>query len=80
VRALHRLEATDVAHVSFDDFQGAESLNPPVTAVSQAPDRLGRQAAELLFDRINGDAGPPRRIVLPLRLIVRGSGELPPRE
>ncbi len=79
VRALHLRGATDVAHVSFDDFQGAESLNPPVTAISQAPDRLGRQAAELLFGRIEGDAGPPRRVVLPLKLIVRGSGELPPR-
>ena len=28
--------------------------------------------------RINGDAGPPRRVVLPLKLIVRGSGELRP--
>jgi LacI family transcriptional regulator len=79
VRALHLRERTDVAHVSFDDFQGAESLNPPVTAISQEPTQLGRQAAELLFDRINGEAGPPRRVVLPLKLIVRGSGELPPR-
>jgi LacI family transcriptional regulator len=80
VRALHLRERTDIAHVSFDDFQGAESLNPPVTAISQEPERLGHHAARVLFDRINGDTGPPRRIVLPVKLIVRGSGELRPPE
>lgn len=78
VRALHLSDRTDIAHVSFDDFFGAESLNPPVTAISQDPQRLGREAAALLFDRINGATGPPRRVVLPVQLIVRGSGELRP--
>jgi Transcriptional regulators len=78
VRALHLSGRTDVAHVSFDDFHAAESLNPPVTAISQDPQRLGRRAAELLFDRINGETAPPRRVVLPVRLIIRGSGELSP--
>ncbi len=78
VRALHLRERTDVAHVSFDDFEAAESLNPPVTAIYQDPQRLGYHATELLFERINGRTGPPRRVVLPVKLIVRGSGELPP--
>ncbi len=78
VRALHQSGRTDLAHVSFDDFTGAESLTPPVTAVYQDPQRMGRQAATLLFDRINGDTTPSRRVLLPVRLIVRGSGELPP--
>jgi LacI family transcriptional regulator len=78
VRALHRTERTDVAHVSFDDFEGADSLDPPVTAISQEPARLGRQAAELLFERIAGATGPPQRVVLPVKLLVRGSGEIRP--
>jgi LacI family transcriptional regulator len=78
VRALHQRERTDIAHVSFDDLQVAESLNPPVTAVHQDPYRLGQQAATLLFDRLGGQNGPSRRVVLPVKLIVRGSGELRP--
>jgi LacI family transcriptional regulator len=78
VRALHQRDRTDIAHVSFDDFEAAESLNPPVTAIHQDPSGLGRQAAALLFDRLGGETGPPRRVVLPVRLIVRGSGELRP--
>jgi LacI family transcriptional regulator len=78
VRALHQRGRTDIAHVSFDDFQAADSLTPPVTAIYQDPQALGRQAAELLFNRLNGDTSPPQRVVLPVKLIIRGSGELPP--
>jgi LacI family transcriptional regulator len=40
------------------------------------PAELGRAAAELLFSRMAGDARPPQRIVIPTRLIQRGSGEI----
>jgi LacI family transcriptional regulator len=77
VRALHDLRARGrVAHVGFDDVPLADALEPGLTVVAQGPYALGRAAAELLFARVDGDAGPPRRVVLPTRLIARGSGEL----
>jgi LacI family transcriptional regulator len=63
------------ALVGFDDFELADLLDPPVTVVSLDPAELGKAAAELLFARLDGDREPPRRIVLPARLIARGSGE-----
>jgi LacI family transcriptional regulator len=66
------------ALVGFDDFELADLLDPPVSVVSLDPADLGRAAAELLFARLDGDREPPRRIVLPVRLIPRGSGEVPP--
>jgi len=63
------------ALVGFDDFELADLLDPPVTVVALDPAELGRVAAELLFARMDGDREPPRRIVLPARLIPRGSGE-----
>jgi LacI family transcriptional regulator len=78
VRALHRSGRTDIAHVSFDDFDGAEALTPPVTVVYQDPALMGRRAAELLFERIDGVGVPARHVVLPTELIPRGSGELLP--
>jgi LacI family transcriptional regulator len=39
---------------------------------------MGRVAAELLFQRLDGDHGEPRRVVLPTTAILRGSGEIPP--
>lgn len=77
VLALRALVGTKnrPALVGFDDFELADLLNPPVTVVALDPAELGRAAAELLFARLDGDREPPRRVVLPARLIARGSGE-----
>jgi LacI family transcriptional regulator len=39
---------------------------------------VGRCAAELLLARLQGGAGPPQRVLLPTRLVIRGSGEIGP--
>jgi LacI family transcriptional regulator len=80
VRALHELGLQhSIALVGFDDVALADAIDPPLTVVAQDPAGLGRAAAERLFARLDGDAGPSQRLDLPTRLIVRGSGELPPR-
>jgi LacI family transcriptional regulator len=78
VLALHALASLDVtlAVIGFDDFELADLLR--VTVVAQDPAELGRQAAELLFRRMDGDSAPSRRIVIPTRLMARGSGEVAP--
>ena len=79
VLALQRAERTDVAVVGFGDFPMAAALAPAVTVVDQDPAGLGRIAVERLLTRIeNPQAEPRRRTVLPVHLIPRGSGELPP--
>ncbi|MGO4423232.1 substrate-binding domain-containing protein, partial [Streptomyces sp. MCAF7] len=67
-----------VALVGFDDFELADLLSPGITVIAQDSAQLGRTAADLLFRRLDGAGGEPRRVVLPTRLITRGSGELPP--
>ena len=79
VLALQQAERTDVAVVGFGDFPMAAALAPAVTVVDQDPAGLGRIAVERLVQRIEDPrAEPRRRTVLPVRLIPRGSGELPP--
>jgi LacI family transcriptional regulator len=79
VRALRRLGLEhDVALVGFDDVPLAPGLRPGVTVVAQDPRAIGRQAAELLFSRIDGHTGPPRHVVVAVKLIARGSGEISP--
>jgi LacI family transcriptional regulator len=73
IRAAQR----SVAVVGFDDFELADLLEVPVSVIGYDPAELGRAAAELLFSRMAGDARPPQRIVIPTRLIQRGSGEIP---
>ena len=79
VRALHSLGLHEqVALVGFDDIVLADAVSPGLTVVAQDPGGLGRAAAELLFERLDGFDGPSRRVELPTRLIARGSGELAP--
>ena len=63
------------AYVGFDDFGLAEVFNPGVTVVRYDTARLGRAAVDLLLDR---SGRSPRRVRVPVELVVRGSGEIPP--
>lgn len=83
IGAIHALRELgmrhDVALVGFDDVPLSDTLEPAVTVVAQDPRAIGRRGAELLFDRLDGSAAPTRRVVVPTRLIARGSGEIRPR-
>jgi LacI family transcriptional regulator len=65
-----------VALLGFDDLILADLLDPAVSVVVQDPRTVGRIAAELLFDRLAGYDGPTRHVVVPTRLVTRGSGEI----
>lgn len=79
LRALHhRGLAGTVALVAFDDFPLSDVVRPGVTVVAQDPELMGETAAELLFSRREGYAGPARTVVIPARLVPRGSGEITP--
>jgi LacI family transcriptional regulator len=78
-RALHKLELHHrIALVGFDDVLLADLLEPAITVIAQDPSAMGRKAAEQLFRRIDGDQSPSVHVVVPTRLIARGSGELAP--
>ena len=71
LRALGRAAAR-TAVVGFDDLELAELLAAPLSVVSYDAADLGRLAAELIVRRLTGDSGPPRHVVLPTTLVVRG--------
>jgi LacI family transcriptional regulator len=78
IHALRRFGAQRrVALVGFDDIPLADALEPSVTVVAQRPVALGRAAADLLFARIDGSAGPARHVVVDTDLIERDSTRLP---
>lgn len=76
VRAL-RLVRARLALVGFDDFELADLLQPPVTVVAQDPAALGRTAADRLFGRLAGEAPGTDPVIVPTRLLVRGSSPAP---
>ena len=81
IRALRELGLHHTtALVGFDDFTLADLLEPGVTVIAQNPQRIGALAAERIFARLDGDDTGELTYVVPTKLIVRGSGEIRPRE
>jgi len=64
----------DVAVIGFDDSPVGPHTDPPLSTVHQPVEQMGRQMTRLLLARIGGDTVTDLEIVLPTRLIVRGSG------
>lgn len=63
----------DIALVGFDDMPFAARTDPPLTTVRQPIQRMGAAAAEALIDLIEHPESEPRRIILPIELVVRTS-------
>jgi len=61
-----------IAVAGFDDVELAALLPHPVTLVTYDAIAMGAHAAELLFARIKGSAGPPKRSVHRTTLVTRG--------
>jgi LacI family transcriptional regulator len=79
IPALQALGRVGIALVGFGDFPLANALTPALTVIDQDPHQLGLLAAERVFARIDTPGRRLRRkTILPVRLIPRGSGELPP--
>ncbi len=69
----------DLSVASFDDVDIAAHLMVPLTTVAQDTYGLGRRAAELLIERIEGYNGPPRQQSMATQLRVRASTAPPSR-
>jgi GntR family transcriptional regulator of arabinose operon len=78
-RMLGMVVPEDLSLVGFDDdaIIGA-LLDLPLTAVGQDAQGIGKRAAELLIERIQGYSGSRREESLPTELKVRGSTVAPP--
>ena len=64
----------DIAVVGAGDVAYGDLLRVPLTTVSWSKAEQGRRAAELLLDQMGPNPdGPFQRVVIPPRLVVRGS-------
>ena len=59
--------------VGFDDIPMAELSAVPLTTVRQPQVEMGRQAAQLVLERISGNKSLPRRVIFDAELVIRGS-------
>ncbi len=65
---------SDIALVCFDDYPYVTGFFPFLTVVSQSAYEMGANAAQLLLSRLKSPVPlKPRRVVLPVRLVIRYS-------
>jgi LacI family transcriptional regulator len=77
LRSLGRAVGTDVAVVGFNDISIAADLSPPLTSIRSPLREIGREAVELVLERLqqpDADAAPAQTR-LPAQLIVRESSD-----
>jgi LacI family transcriptional regulator len=63
----------DVSLVTVDDSQWLEAISPGITVVERPVDELAREAVDQLISLIEEPNQKPKKIVLPTKLLVRGS-------
>jgi DNA-binding LacI/PurR family transcriptional regulator len=63
----------DIAIIGFSNDKITRIVNPPMTTVDQPSREMGKKAAEIMIEMIEGNPIKPTTVVMPTRLIVRGS-------
>ena len=63
----------DVSVVGYNDMPFVDRFRPPLTTVRVPHYELGATAAELMLEQLGGTDLPPRQLLLPPELVVRGS-------
>ena len=63
----------DVALVTFDDYDFVSVVYPPVTSLKRIDLEMGRVAAELLYERIEGKEGDFKVVRIESELVIRNS-------
>jgi DNA-binding LacI/PurR family transcriptional regulator len=62
----------DLSIVGFDDVPEAALSDPPLTTIHVSAVENGRMAARILLE-----GGPPRQVLVPVKLVVRDSTSSP---
>ncbi|GFZ93272.1 LacI family DNA-binding transcriptional regulator [Dyella caseinilytica] len=63
----------DFALTGFDDIAEAAVSAPPLTTLAVTPRARGRQAAELILQRLQDPSSSPRQTIVPVQLLIRES-------
>ncbi len=63
----------DLSVVGFDDMEISAYYDPPLTTMAVPAYEMGRLAAKILIENIQGEGKTPQQYILDTNLIVRGS-------
>jgi len=63
----------ELGFVGFDEAEWSPLIGPGLSTIAQPTAEIGRSAADCLIERLRGLDVPPRELLLPGELVVRGS-------
>lgn len=63
----------DVCVVGMDNIDICTLVKPKISSVAISQEEIGRAAAEIIFERINGSTAPKKSMIFQPRLVVRES-------
>jgi LacI family transcriptional regulator len=63
----------DISIIGFDNVPRAAFTSPPRTTVAQPIEEIGKVATDLLIKRTSGSSRPSQRVILNVKLVIRGS-------
>ncbi|WP_083988236.1 GntR family transcriptional regulator [Companilactobacillus ginsenosidimutans] len=72
IRSLKMRVPEDISVIAFDNYQLSQYLSPKLSTVEHPKEKMGRDAAKMLFDIMNGDH-QPESIKYDPQLILRES-------
>jgi DNA-binding LacI/PurR family transcriptional regulator len=67
----------DLSVIGFDNITMTNYTDPPLTTVSAAKEFMGKAAVARLIELIENKELPPKRLEVPIELIVRQSTAKP---
>jgi DNA-binding LacI/PurR family transcriptional regulator len=79
IGALQRIKSAglrtpqDIAIVGFSNEKTSRFVDPPLTTVDQPSKEMGRKAAEILIEAIEGKSTEVRTVLIPTHLVIRAS-------
>ncbi|MDF2720804.1 MAG: transcriptional regulator, LacI family [Paenibacillus sp.] len=73
LRAIGKSVPEQVSLISYDDAPSYPYENPPITAVKQNMESIGRQSTKMLCELLETPGQSPTQVMLPTQLVVRKS-------
>ena len=63
----------DLKIIGYDDIQGAQLLNPPLTTIRQPVETMGAEALAIAIDALDGKLTEEKVVIHTPELILRGT-------
>jgi len=69
----HIMVPGDISIIGFDDVESDFSIDPPLTTIAVPKEDMGIEAVKLLLELISKKPSIPRKVIMPVNLVVRKS-------